>query len=122
LLFQNRTDQMVCWGLDPNEVDGAVGVFRAYMLPDQKDPFVQAVRGGVEPTLMQGLLASNENRNRGALAAKASAVPAGKPLAAEILNDAIVITDNPGDGHGPRMYRLGLPGSGAAARATGTQG
>lgn len=125
LLFQNRTDKIVAWGLDPDEVDGVVGVFRAYLRPDQKDSFVQAVRGGGEPTLLQGLLASNENWNPGAVAptvSRATAVPAGKPLAAEILDDAIVITDNRGDGHEPRMYRLGLPVSGGAARATGTQG
>jgi hypothetical protein len=94
------------------------------MLPVQKDPFVQAVREGAPLTLMQGPPASNENRNPGARAPTApmAAVPAGKPIAAEMLNDAIVITDNPGDGHGPKMYRLGLPVSGSAVRATGTQG
>jgi hypothetical protein len=124
LLFEILTDKIIVRGIDPDVAERSVLVFRADLLSDQKDRLVQAVRDGLEPTLISPLPVSNENRDPGALvpaARKPGSSLAGKAFAGEIHSDAIVITDPPGPGQGPKMYVLELPSSGAA-RATGTQG
>lgn len=119
LLFESLTDKIIVRGIDPDATEQFVLVFRAELLPDQKDRFVQAVSDGLEPTLISPPTVSNENRTPGVLA-PAARKPASSLAADEIHNDAIVIIDRPGDGPGPR-YTLELPSLGAA-RATGTQG
>jgi len=119
LLFEILTDKIIVRGIDPDVVEPSVLVFRANLLLDQKERFVQAVRDGREPTVVDPLPVSNENRDP--VAAAPPARPrAGKSSRGEVLNDAIVIIDRPGDDPGPKMYVLQLPSSGA--RATGTQG
>ena len=119
LLFESLTDKIIVRGIDPDATEQSVLVFRAELLPDQKDRFIQAVSDGLEPTLIPPPPVSNENRDPGVPAPAART--SGSSLAAvEIEEDAIVIIDRPGNGPGPR-YSLELPCLGAA-RATGTQG
>jgi hypothetical protein len=125
LLFEILTDKIIVRGIDPDVAEPSVLVFRvASLLLDQKDRFVQAVREGLEPTRVDPLPVSNENRDPVAstpAAHKPGSSLAGKAPRGEVLANAIVIIDRPGDDPGPKMYVLQLPGSGAA-RATGTQG
>lgn len=125
LLSEIRTDKIIVWGIDPDEVaEQSRIVFRADLLPDQKDRFVQAVRDGLEPTLTSPLPVSNENRNPGApapAARKPASSLAVKASAVDTSSDAIVIIDPPPPDQGPKMYVLDLLSSGAT-RATGTQG
>ncbi len=124
LLFEILTDKIIVRGIDPDVAEQCVLVFYADLAPDQKDRFVQAVQNGLEPTLLPPSLVSNENRGAGApalSARKPASSLAGKAFAAELHSDAIVITDPPGKGQGPKVFVLELPSSGAA-RATGTQG
>jgi hypothetical protein len=121
LLFETLTDKIIVRGIDPDVAEQSVLVFRvANLLFNQKDRFVQAVRDGLEPTLVDPLPVSNENRDPVASTPPARSL-AGKASRAEVLGDAIVIIDRPGDPQGPKLYVLELPSSGAA-RATGTQG
>lgn len=128
LLFEvlTDTDKIIVRAIDPDVAERSVLVFRvANLLPDQKDRFVQAVGNGREPTQVDPMPASNENRDPAAstpAARKPASSPAGRVSTGEVLADAIVIIDRPGDPQGPKMtYVLQLPGS-DAARATGTQG
>lgn len=124
LLFESLTDKIIVRGIDPDVTERSVLVFRAELLPDQKDRFVQAVSDGLEPTLIDPPPVSNENRSPGVpapAARKPASSLAGLPTAVEIPDNAIVITDPPGPDPGPKLYRLELP-SLRAARATGTKG
>ena len=121
LLFEILIDKITVRGIDPDVADRSVLVFRADLLSDQKDRFVQAVYSGLEPALLPPPPVSNENRDPEPPARKPESSLAGKPVAGEIHSDAIVITDPPGPGQGPKMYVLQLPNLGTA-RATGTQG
>src|SRR6185295_14856584 len=94
LLFEILTDKIIVRGIDPDVVEPSVLVFRANLLLDQKERFVQAVRDGREPTVVDPLPVSNENRDP--VAAAPPARPrAGKSSRGEVLNDAIVIIDRP---------------------------
>lgn len=124
LLFEILTDKITVRGFDPDVAEQSTIVFRADLLPDQQDRFVQAVREGTEPTLISPPPVSNENQDLGAPAPavrKSASSLAVKASAVEVGNDAIVISDPSGDGHGPKLYVLELPSTGAAL-ATGTQG
>jgi hypothetical protein len=117
LLFETVADtKIVVRGIDPDVTDRSALIFRAELLADQKDRFVQAVRSGLEPRLAALSPVSNENRD--AAREPESPVVVG-PLAGEVPGDSIVITDPPGPGQGPKVYMLELPSS---ARATGTRG
>jgi hypothetical protein len=117
LLFENLADdKIVVRGIDPDVADRSALVFRADLVSDQKDRFVQAVTGGLEPTLIPASPVSNENRDP---ASQPDSSLVAKPLVTGAHSDAIVITDPPGPGQGPKMYVLQLPSS---ALATGTQG
>src|ERR1043165_6494419 len=64
LLFESLTDKIIVRGIDPDPAEQSVLVFRvANLLFDQKARFVQAVREGLEPTLVDPLPVSNENRD-----------------------------------------------------------
>ena len=117
LLFETVTDtKIVVRGIDPDVTDRSALVFRAELLATQKDRFVQAVASGLEPKLIPSSLVSNENRDPATAVARSLAA---RPRAAEVQGDAIVITDPPGPGQGPKVYVLELPSS---ALATGTRG
>ena len=107
LLFETLVDKIIVRGFDPDVdlADKSVFVFRAEVLLAQRDPFVQAVREGREPTLMPVVPPSNENQVGGAV----------KQLIQPLVDgNSIVISGNPGDGPGPKMYQLSIPASGTA--------
>jgi hypothetical protein len=114
LLFETLTDKIIVRAIDPDRIGGSVMVFRAELLPGQKDWFIQAVRDGREPTLTRPP-PSNENRGLAApVSIQHTAVVASQLLTGDTSNDAIVIADTSGDDHGPNLY--------LARRDTGTQG
>ena len=94
LVFETRDDNGISvWGIDPV---GHTLPFHAELQPDQKDPFIDAVKRGDEPVeLPANATAQVGNDN------------SRTPRTTHSLDNAIVIIDSGGEPKGPR-YQLNL--------------